>query len=51
MAANNSVSSQYANSYRVYSDGTIDVPFLKPIRVAGLTEQEAQDTLRAAFSR
>ena len=49
LAANNSVSSQYANSYRVYSDGTIDVPFLKPIRVAGLTEQEAQDTLRAAF--
>ena len=49
LAANNSVSSQYANSYRVYSDGTIDVPFLKPIHVAGLTEQEAQDTLRAAF--
>lgn len=49
LAANNSVSSRYANSYRVYSDGTIDVPFLKPIRVAGLTEQEAQDTLRAAF--
>lgn len=49
LAANNTVNSQYANSYRVYSDGTIDVPFLKPIRVAGLTEQEAQDTLRAAF--
>ena len=43
------VSSQYANSYRVYSDGTIDVPFLEPVHVAGLTEQEAQDTLRAAF--
>lgn len=49
LAANNTVSAQYANSYRVYSDGTIDIPFLKPIRIAGLTEQEAQDTLKAAF--
>jgi polysaccharide export outer membrane protein len=49
LAANNTVSAQYANSYRVYSDGTIDIPFLKPIRIAGLTELEAQDTLRAAF--
>lgn len=40
---------QYANSYRVYSDGTIDLPFLKPLKVQGLTEAEAQDTLRAAF--
>jgi len=42
-------SGQYANSYRVYSDGTVDLPFLKPIKVQGLTEAEAQDTLRAAF--
>ena len=42
-------SSQYANSYRVHSDGTIDLPFLDPIKVQGLTEAEAQDTLRAAF--
>lgn len=41
--------SQYANSYRVYEDGTIDLPFLKPIKVVGLTEQEAQDTIRAAI--
>ena len=40
---------QYANSYRVYADGTIDLPFLKPLKIVGLTEQEAQDTLRAAF--
>lgn len=46
---NISTSGQYANSYRVYSDGTIDIPFLKPIKVVGLTEAEAQDTLRAAF--
>jgi len=47
--ANNNVSTQYANSYRVYSDGTVDLPFLKPLHLAGLTEQQAQDTLRAAF--
>lgn len=50
LGANNaSVSSQYANSYRVYADSTIDIPFLKPLKVAGLTETEAQDSLRAAF--
>ncbi len=48
--ANNGVASgQYANSYRVHQDGTIDLPFLKPISIVGLTEAEAQDTLRAAF--
>jgi polysaccharide export outer membrane protein len=47
--ANNGNVAQYANSYRVYSDGTIDLPFLQPIKVTGLTEQEAQDTIRAAF--
>ncbi len=48
-ANNTSVGSQYANSYRVYSDGTVDLPFLEPLKIAGLTEVEAQDTLRAAF--
>ena len=48
-ANNSSVGSQYANSYRVYSDGTVDLPFLEPLKIAGLTEVEAQDTLRAAF--
>lgn len=48
-ANNSSVGSQYANSYRVYSDGTVDLPFLEPLKIAGLTETEAQDTLRAAF--
>ena len=46
---NVSYSSQYANSYRVHSDGTIDLPFLKPVKVQGLTEKEMQDTLKAAF--
>lgn len=46
---NTSNTGQYANSYRVFADGTVDLPFLKPIKVQGLTETEAQDTLRAAF--
>ena len=50
LGTNNVVTSgQYANSYRVYSDGTVDLPFLEPLKIAGLTEAEAQDTLRAAF--
>lgn len=49
LAANNSAAGQYANSYRVHSDGTVDLPFLKPIKIAGLTEQQAQDTLKKAF--
>lgn len=50
LGANNAnVSSQYANTYRVHEDGTVDIPFLKPVKLQGLTEIEAQDTLRAAF--
>lgn len=48
-SSNTNISSQYANSYRVHSDGTIDLPFLKPLKIQGLTEVEAQDTLKAAF--
>lgn len=49
LSANSNGSGQYANSYRIYSDGTVDIPFLPPIKLEGLTELEAQDTLRAAF--
>ena len=49
ISGNQSYVGQYANSHRVYSDGTIDVPFLKPVHVEGLTIEQAQDTLRAAF--
>ena len=49
LSANMSGVGQNANSYRVYSDGTVDLPFLKPQHIAALTEAEAQDTLRAAF--
>lgn len=37
---------QYAYSYRIYSDGTVNFPFLPPIRLEGLTELEAQDTVK-----
>ena len=49
MSANSSAGGQYANSYRIYSDGTVDIPFLSPIKLEGLTELEAQDTLRKAM--
>ena len=49
LGSNETVNSQYAVSYRVYDDGTIDLPFLKPVHVEGLTVEEAQDTIKAAF--
>lgn len=42
-------SDQYANSYRVYADSTIDIPFLPPIKIGGLTISEAQEALKEAF--
>ncbi len=48
-ANNTSVGTDNAVTYRIYQDGTVDIPFLKPIRLEGLTEREAQDTLQAAF--
>ena len=49
LSANMQGAGQYANSYRIYSDGTVDIPFLMPVKLAGLTELEAQDTLCKAF--
>lgn len=46
---NNAGNTQYANSYRIYADGTVDLPFLDPIRLEGLTEEQAQDTVRKYF--
>ena len=46
---NMSAGSNYAVTYRIYQDGTVDIPFLQPVHLAGLTEREAQDTLQAAF--
>lgn len=49
MAADQQISTQYATSYRIHSDGTVDIPFLPPVHLQGLTEREAQDTLQAYF--
>ncbi len=49
LGTNTYTNGQYANSYRVHSDGTIDLPFLKPVKIQGLTEVEAQDVVRDAF--
>jgi polysaccharide export outer membrane protein len=38
-------------SYRVYPDGTIDIPFLKSIPVAGLTLKEASKVVEEHFKR
>ena len=47
---NNTLSnSQYAYSYRVHTDGTVELPYLHPVYILGMTVREAQDTLRAAF--
>ncbi len=40
---------QYAYSYRVHTDGTVELPYLHPVYILGMTVREAQDTLRAAF--
>ena len=37
------------HTYRVYSDGTIDIPFLEPIPVSGLTLPEAEGLLQERF--
>ena len=49
LGANEGINNQYANAYRVYEDGTIELPFLKPIHVEGLTINEAQETVKTAF--
>lgn len=49
LSANSGNVGSYANSYRIYSDGTVDIPFLPPIKLEGLTELEAQDILRKAM--
>lgn len=42
-------SSQYIISYRVYPDGTVDLPFMKNVPVAGLTLTEAAAAVEARF--
>ncbi len=42
-------SSQYQTSYRVYPDGTIDLPFISDIPVQGLTFKEAATVIENRF--
>ncbi len=49
MTQGNQSSSNYANAYRIYSDGTIDLPFLEPIPVSGLTIEEAEALVQERF--
>lgn len=49
MQGNNVTTSNNANYYRIYPDGTVELPFLKPIHVLGLTIDQAEDTIQAAF--
>ncbi len=44
-----SMSSQNMISYRIYPDGTVDLPFLKKIPVAGLTLNEASRVVEERF--
>ena len=44
-----STSSYDVNGYRVYPDGTIELPFLEPIHVVGLTIPEAERKIEEAF--
>lgn len=47
-AMGNNVGSNYNNAYpyRIYPDGTVDLPFTRAVRLEGLTETEAQDTVK-----
>lgn len=42
-------SSQQGISYRVYPDGTIDLPFIDSIKVAGMTVANAADAIQRRF--
>ncbi len=49
ITAGQSSNATNANSYRIYSDGTIDLPFLQPIHIAGLTIAEAEKAVENKF--
>jgi len=49
IASDNAAGSQNPISYRVYSDSTIDLPFVKKIKVGGLTIEEARQVIQARF--
>lgn len=50
IAGNQSISGSQSNvSYRIYPDGTVDLPFLKNIPVVGLTLNEAAKVIESRF--
>lgn len=49
ISSDNSGSSQNMISYRVYPDGTIDLPFIKSIHVEGLTLNDAAKVVEKKF--
>ena len=48
-SSSNSTSGQNQISYRVYTDGTIDLPFISRIPVVGLTINEATKVIESKF--
>ena len=46
VSGNSGYDRQNAYTYRIYSDGTVDLPFMPPIKLEGLTEKQAQDTVK-----
>ena len=36
LSTNTTTGSQYANAYRIYSDGTVDIPFLPPVKLPAI---------------
>ncbi len=49
MTTSTSASANDATTYRIYSDGTIDLPFLKPIKIVGMTIQMAEKFVEQKF--
>jgi len=49
LSSGTSTSSQNMLSYRVYTDGSVDLPFVSHIPVAGLTLNEASKVIQARF--
>ena len=49
LSDNQSGSGQNVMYYRVYPDGTIDIPFVEPVKIVGQTVAEAEITLRTAL--
>lgn len=49
ISTNAGASMQNINTYRVYPDGTIDIPFIKRIAVEGLTYEQASKVVEDRF--